>query len=361
MSVRKVVTRPITLTTGGTPVNILVGTANEPNSLAPRYRVTGTQTLSVGNFTIVPLGTPYTDETVEILWEASATLSGNSIAVFGVTIPAGWETLNWASKHVYNGSAWITYLTPDFETTAFVLTDDIADLAITTGKIAALAVTTAKLEAGGAGVGVTNAKMAEMPTVTIKGNDGAGPAVPQDLTMTEVRTILDQDVTLTGDVTGTATQTFATGVTTIATTIANDAVETTMIADYQVTVAKVENNLTYELITLLVSFEAAGGTTPSVGDFKIKMPYPGTVSEIYAYAVKAIAATDNGTIVAKNNAGTTMTSGTITYTASDARGTAYTITPSANNTFIAGDILTFTTAKATAGGLVELSIKITRS
>lgn len=116
-----------------------------------------------------------------------------------------------------------------------------------------------------------------------------------------------------------------------------------------------------EVITLLVSFEAAGGTTPSVGDFKIKMPYAGTVTEIYAYAVKAIAGTDNGTIVPKNNGGTTMTSGTITFTASDARGTAYTSTPSANNTFAAGDLLTFTTAKTTAGGLVQLSITVTRT
>jgi hypothetical protein len=116
-----------------------------------------------------------------------------------------------------------------------------------------------------------------------------------------------------------------------------------------------------EVITLLVSFEAAGGTTPSVGDFKIMMPYAGTVTQIYSYAVKAIAGTDNGTIVAKNNAGTTMTSGTITYTASDARGTAYSVTPSASNTFAAGDLLTFTTAKTTAGGLVQLSIMVTRT
>jgi len=111
----------------------------------------------------------------------------------------------------------------------------------------------------------------------------------------------------------------------------------------------------------LVSFEAAGGVVPSVGDFKLTMPFAGTVTSIYAYATKAIAGTDNATIVPKNNAGTTMTSGTVTFTASDARGTAYTTTPSANNTFIAGDVLTFTTAKATAGGYAQLSITFTRT
>lgn len=138
--------------------------------------------------------------------------------------------------------------------------------------------------------------------------------------------------------------------------LGNAKVITTMLKDDAVTVAKIENNLTYELITLEVSFE-----TGEIGDFKIKMPFPGTVTEIYAYATKAIAATDNGTIVPKDNGGVTMTAGTITYTASDARGTAYTSTPSANNTFAAGDLLTFTTAKATAGGKVQLSIKVTRS
>lgn len=111
-----------------------------------------------------------------------------------------------------------------------------------------------------------------------------------------------------------------------------------------------------ETVQLQVSFEAG-----EVGDFKIKMPFAGTVTEIYSYATKVIAGTDNGTIVAKNNAGTTMTSGTITYTASDPRGTAYTVSPSANNTFVAGDILTFTTAKTTAGGIVQLSITVTRN
>jgi len=111
-----------------------------------------------------------------------------------------------------------------------------------------------------------------------------------------------------------------------------------------------------EIITLDVSFE-----TDEIGDFKIKMPYAGTVTGIYAFVTKAIAATDDATIVPKNNAGTTMGSGTITFTAADPRGTAETSTPSTNNTFIANDVLTFTTAKTTAGGKAVLSISVTRT
>ena len=105
-----------------------------------------------------------------------------------------------------------------------------------------------------------------------------------------------------------------------------------------------------------VSFEAG-----EVGDFKIYMGFAGTLTNIYAYATKVIAGTDNATIVPKNNSGTTMGTGTITFTASDARGTAYTATPSTNNTFVAGDILTFTCAKTTAGGKAHLSLKFTRT
>lgn len=108
--------------------------------------------------------------------------------------------------------------------------------------------------------------------------------------------------------------------------------------------------------TVLVSFESGYQC-----DNKIKMPCAGTVTGLYAYAVKAVSGTDNGTIVPKNAAGTTMTSGTITFTASDPQGTAYTSTPSANNTFSAGDVLSFTTAKTTAGGVIELTITYTRS
>ena len=83
---------------------------------------------------------------------------------------------------------------------------------------------------------------------------------------------------------------------------------------------------------------------------------------VYAIATKAIAATDAGTVVLKDNAGTTMTVTTpISFAASDAFGTAYTSAVTASNTFVAGDILTILTAKTTAGGKVLISLEVTRS
>lgn len=111
-----------------------------------------------------------------------------------------------------------------------------------------------------------------------------------------------------------------------------------------------------ELQGIAVSFEAG-----ELGDYKIKIPFACTLTEIYGYATKVIAGTDAGTIVAKNNAGTTMAGSTMTFAISDPRGSAYTVTPTTNNTFVAGDILTLTTAKTTAGGKVQLSLTFTRT
>lgn len=110
-----------------------------------------------------------------------------------------------------------------------------------------------------------------------------------------------------------------------------------------------------DVAMLKVSWE-----TGYVGDFKILMPFAGTVTGIYGFLDKAVGAAD-ALVTPKNNAGTTMTSGVLTFTASDPKGTAETSTPSANNTFIAGDVLTFTTSGGSAAGVAQLSITYTRT
>jgi hypothetical protein len=121
-------------------------------------------------------------------------------------------------------------------------------------------------------------------------------------------------------------------------------------------VADVEDTLKTETITRRVSFENGEEC-----DNQVKMGYPGTVTEIYFTVDKAIASANNGTITPKNNAGTAMTDGLITVTASSALDTGFTSTPTGNNTFVAGDVLKFTTAKTNKGGFGTLSIKVTKS
>lgn len=72
---------------------------------------------------------------------------------------------------------------------------------------------------------ITNAKLANMATQTFKGRTTAGTGDPEDLTIAQAKTLLnlsgtnsgDQTITLTGDVTGSGSGSFAA-------TIANDAV-----------------------------------------------------------------------------------------------------------------------------------------
>lgn len=110
-----------------------------------------------------------------------------------------------------------------------------------------------------------------------------------------------------------------------------------------------------ELVPLKVSWESG-----YVGDFTIKMPFDGVVTDIYASLDKAVGAA-NAVITPKNAGGITMGSGTITFTASDPKGTALTSSPASNNSFVAGDVLTFTTSGGSNAGVAQLSITVTRT
>lgn len=121
-------------------------------------------------------------------------------------------------------------------------------------------------------------------------------------------------------------------------------------------IADVEDTLKTETIIRRVSFESGEEC-----DNQVKVGYPGTVTEVYFTVDKAIASANNGTITPKNNAGTAMTDGLITVTSSSALDTGFTSSPTGNNTFVAGDILKFTTAKTNKGGFGTLSIKVTKS
>lgn len=128
------------------------------------------------------------------------------------------------------------------------------------------------------------------------------------------------------------------------------------IANGVITTAKLATANTYEVITIPVSFEAN-----EVGDVKVLIPYPCSVTNTYSSVSKTVAGTDDGTIVFKNNAGTTMTGATITVAASSAVGTADTGLATANNTFTAGQVMTLTTAKTTAGGRCVVSVQLVRA
>ena len=131
-------------------------------------------------------------------------------------------------------------------------------------------------------------------------------------------------------------------------------VETVHINDDAVTVAKVEESLTREMANVSVSFEAG-----ELGDYKMVMPYPGSVVKIECYVTKLIEATDDGQICVKDDSAAVMA--TIDILSGTAIGVGFNNSPTTNNTFVKDDVLTFNTAKPTAGGKVFISVEIERS
>jgi len=268
-------------------------------------------------------------------------LGGRTVSFFGVDLTDAQAASKCKITAYYDGSAWNVQVNPDLSEQqtqpvlwGYLIEDETIDkYKIADGKI-------------------TLPKLADLSAEGYLIRGGSGGTIEEFDASTDGYTLIGDGTTVNSVAISGDISLINTGVA----TIANNAITTVKVLDDNITVAKVENNLKYELITRDVSFE-----TGEVGDFKIKMPYSGSVSEIYAYVTKAIAGTDDATIVPKDNAGTTMTAGTVTFTAGDPRGTAETTTPSANNTFSNGHVLTFTCAKTTAGGKATISIKIIRS
>ena len=131
--------------------------------------------------------------------------------------------------------------------------------------------------------------------------------------------------------------------------------ETLFILDDNITPAK----LTPEGRTEVITFPVSVDDSDELGDHKVVMPYSGTVVGIDYAVSKDIQGANDASVVAKDNAAGVMA--TTTITGGSAIGTIFSESPSANNTFVAGDILTFTTSKATVGGKVLVSLKITRT
>jgi len=140
-------------------------------------------------------------------------------------------------------------------------------------------------------------------------------------------------------------------------TIVDGAVTTNELGDGAVTVAKLATTLKTDSKFVNASFE-----TGEQGAFKLKMAFAGSITNVYVEVVKALSNTDDGTVIFKNAAGTTMTLTTpVVIPLSTAFGTAYDTAVTANNTFVAGDIITVNTAKTTVGGKVLITLTILRS
>lgn len=195
---------------------------------------------------------------------------------------------------------------------------------------------------------VTNSILANMTQGTIK--VGGASDTPTDLDASGDAKLLLGDgtdvnsVSMSGDITIDNA-----GVT----TIGSKKVLTSMIDDNAVGLGQMDTNLHSYTLPIAVSFESGEQCT-----VKLKMNHDGVVNAAYGEVVKAIAGTDDATVTFKDDSGTNMTGGLLTFTASSALETAVTCTMTANNTFSAGDVIQLTVAKATAGGKGQLTLDI---
>lgn len=283
-------------------------------------------------------GTPVIGNTIRILYEADVTPNGHLLRFLGQDLINEQGESRLEILCFYNGTNWILVFEPSVgPNNQSINGNQILDGTVANVSLAGaidvnkLATSTRGYLIRAGASGIKEEFQAKTSGYLVMG-DG-----------TDVKSqVVTGDVTINGS-----------GVT----SIGNSKITTAMVTNSNITVAKLESSAQLELITLPVSFE-----TGELTSYKIRMPYPGTLTYIYAECTKAIANTDNGSITPKNNAGTSMTVTTpIVFTASDPLTTAYSSAVTSNNTFIAGDVLTFLTAKATAGGKVLLSLTIQRS
>ena len=313
------------LASGTSAINVAPNTAGA----YPSARVSGSAALS-GAYNISPTGTPIKNSFVEIYWEAS--LSGgasNNVVIFGKTVPA--ELITSGSKFkvecLYNGTAWDVNILPDDAGTGIVGTARIADDAVTLDKMASG--TTGSILAYNASGDIEEVDMATDGKLLIGVTAGKGYTTA----------VLSGDATIS---------------TAGALTIANNAITTAKILDANVTTAKIDDaavtpakmsaGARKSSIAIPVYFDTAG----EIGVLKYTMCFDCTVDAIHATVTKA-AATDTATAIFKDHGGTVLTGSQIDITTGLVLGNIVTTTPTANNTFLAGEQITIETSKTTAG------------
>ena len=147
-----------------------------------KYLITGANT-TIGNYAIVPTGTPQLGTTFLFKYKATTdiTTNGNTFAIFGQALTQNQLLIELDIECYYTGSAWVVEVKPSL-TTAFVEAVNIVASAVTTSAINNLAVTTGKINTNA----VTNAKLAQMATLTVKANITGGTADPSDVAISSL-------------------------------------------------------------------------------------------------------------------------------------------------------------------------------
>jgi hypothetical protein len=298
-------------------------------SLASIVRINGSVTLT-GNLNISPSGTALKNTTIKVLWEASVTitpLSGNQVFIFGEAVPDELAAKNFVAECVYNGSAWVVNILPDFAGTGIIGSHRLASDSVTTTSIADNSVTLAKM-AGLAKGNIIYGDASGDPAIVNLGAVDANLVVGDTTNGVAV-------VAMSGD---------ATIAKTGALTIATSAVTTAKIADDAVTAAKLDDDSNRTQVVIPTSFESAG----EIGVLEYKICFPCTIEAIHGTVTKPF--TSTGTHIFKDDTGTVLTGSQIDMSNALTLGNIVSTTPTANNTFVAGDVIKIETSVSGAVG-----------
>lgn len=227
-------TRTITL-------NILLnGTGTEIPSLLTTdpyelYLIQGS-TIAIGNYALVPTGTPSLGLTYKFKYKATLDITTNSktFSLFGTNITQEQLNKNWSAECYYNGTSWDIILDMDFSEAGIISSTNLQANIINSTALANGSVTTPKL----ANLAVTDAKLASDAVITSKILDAnVTTAKIADDAITTVK-VLDSNITTAkiNDLAVTTNKLAATSVTNAK--VANNAIDTANIIDNAVTNSK---------------------------------------------------------------------------------------------------------------------------
>lgn len=321
-----------TLPTSGTVLIPVDYATSQPDIVHSLNIMSGTVTL-VGALAVSPSGTPSTGQEFNILWNANVTPGVNTITVFGETIPKEMAASNFVANCIYDGSAWVVSVLPDFAGTGIINGKLIPNDTIDTAKIIDDV--------------VTNDKLANIARGSVK--VGGASDAPTDLDAKTSGRILVGDGT---DIASVAVSGDATLASSGALTIGNDKVTTVKIIDGAVTPSKLDSNAKRFSITVPIDFSSAsrlGGT------INIPICYDCVIDDLHGTVMDPVSSTCSA--IFKDDTGTVMTGSQIDITTGHLLGNVVNSTPTANNTFTAGDSLKIEpSAASTLGGEVLYTI-----
>jgi len=296
----------VTVSSSGT-YNVDVSPNTFPSATPPiprlSYVFSGAATAP---YTIVPTGSPSKDTFVEIVWNANLSIGASALQIFGVSVPDELIASKFIAECLYDGAAWIVTIRPSFDELGIIGSHRLASDSVTTASIADDAVTLDKMQ------GQTDGKI-------LIGDTAAGMTA----------NLISGDATMIKG-----------GVL----TIANDAITTTKIADDAVTSAKLDDDSNRTQVVIPTSFETAG----EIGVLEYKICFPCTIEAIHGTVTKPF--TSTGTHIFKDDTGTVLTGSQIDMSNALTLGNIVSTTPTANNTFVAGDVIKIETSVSGAVG-----------